>query len=277
VSASDPLAGEIRLERRVSFDPVAETYDRVRHSYPPEVFADLQKYLLEGRPSALSPQVLEIGPGTGKATQGLLDAGAQVTGIEIGPVMAAFVANKYAGIDTFRVIQSSFEAVDLPPGSFDVVVAATAFHWVDPAIRVAKAVELLAPGGVLAAIATVQVQSDVDRGYFARSEPIYRKYGEADDSGYVAPDRAAAVAPEYGEFASSSLLVDAAYRRYDWDQRYTTAEYADLMRSYSNMQMMEPAAREALIAELSLLIESEFEGYVVRPLVIGLSMARRRD
>ena len=94
---------------------------------------------------------------------------------------------------------------------------------------------------------------------------------------YVAPVPEEAVAPEYDEFAASPLLVEAVFHRYRWDQTYTTAQYSDLMRSYSNMQMMPADQREALIAELCELVDDELGGQVVRPLVIVLSMARRAE
>ncbi len=64
--------------------------------------------------------------------------------------------------------------------------------------------------------------------------------------------------------------------RFRHDQTYPTDQYADLVRSYSNTQMMPREQREALIADLCALIDAEFDGYVVRPLVITLILARKR-
>ncbi|MGH9169736.1 MAG: class I SAM-dependent methyltransferase [Acidimicrobiales bacterium] len=261
------------VERRVSFDAVTEKYDRVRHAYPPEAFQELFAYLRERRPVPV-PSVLEVGPGTGKATQGLLDAGARVTGVELGSQMAAYLRAKFEGLDALRVVVSSFEDVDLPTGSFDAVFAATSFHWVDPAMRVTKTASLLAPSGVIAIMSTVQVDAPTGNGYFERSQEIYAKYEETYDPGYVTPSPESATAPEFAELASSPLFTDAVCRRHRWDQTYTTAQYADLLRSYSNMQMMTETRRERLVAALCALVDTEFGGVVVRPLVIVLSMAR---
>ncbi|MGO8877189.1 MAG: class I SAM-dependent methyltransferase [Acidimicrobiales bacterium] len=263
-----------RSELRVSFDEVAEIYDRARHSYPPAAFADLFAYLRERRDVA-HPDVLEIGPGTGKATRAFLDAGATVTGVELGSKMAAFLRNAFSGEKALTVVEGAFEEVDLPASSFDVVTAATAFHWVDPAVRVDRSVELLRPSGVLATLSTVQVQSDVARGFFERTAPIYARYHEAGDHGYVAPAPEEATPPEFEELRGHTGLRDAVVMRYRWDQTYSTASYADLLRSYSNVQVMASDDREGLIAELCELIEAEFGGTVVRPLVIALAMARR--
>ncbi|HXY44632.1 MAG TPA: class I SAM-dependent methyltransferase [Acidimicrobiales bacterium] len=262
------------LERRVSFDGVAEIYDRVRHSYPAQAFADLFAYLREQREVA-APEVLEIGPGTGKATRGLLDAGGRVTAVELGSRMAEFLRAAFANEPALTVVEGSFEEVDLAPSSFDVVTAATAFHWIDPAVRVDKSIELLRPSGVLATLATVQVRSQAE-GFFEMAGPIYAKYqGDDQSHGYIAPSAAAATPPEFEELRAHPHLRDAVLLRYRWDQTYSSAEYADLLRSYSNMQMMPSPDREALITELCELLEAEFGGQVVRPLVIALAMARR--
>jgi len=67
-------------EFRTIFDTIPEAFDRHRTRYCPELFADLL-----GR-SGVSPQssVLELGPGTGQATEPLLDSGCDYTVIELG-------------------------------------------------------------------------------------------------------------------------------------------------------------------------------------------------
>jgi SAM-dependent methyltransferase len=48
------------------------------------------------------------------------------------------------------VIVGPFEAIDLPAERFDLVVAATSLHWVDPELALARCGELLRRGGSLA-------------------------------------------------------------------------------------------------------------------------------
>jgi SAM-dependent methyltransferase len=267
---SDLLA---QPERRVSFDAVVEIYDRVRHDYPAPAFEELFNYVREGVPGAV-PDVAEIGPGTGKATLALLERGAQVTGVELGSQMAAYLLAKLGGDARLRVVEGAFEAVDLPKSSFDLVFAATSFHWVDPAVRVERSLELLRPLGAIGTLSTVQVAEAVG-GFFERSQPIYAKYDKGDRQTFVAPAAADAVSPEYAGFLDNPGLGDVELRRYPWDQTYSRAEYADLMRSYSNIRMMPEGERESLIFELGELIDAEFDGGIVRPLVIVLTMARK--
>ena len=263
-----------KLDPRLSFNQVPETYDRARPEYPADAFKAILGYLRLKRDTE-SPIVVEIGPGTGQATKGLLALGARVTTVEIGPQLAAFMRQKFARDERVTVVNNSFEDVELPAGAHDVVFAATSFHWVDPAVRVRKAVELLAPNGVLATISTIQISSEVDRGYFDRTFPIYKKYRPSEQYA-AAPTEEEAVPSDFEEFRSSGLLEDVAVKRYRWDQTYTTDAYEQLVRSYSNTQTMEPSPREDLISDLRTVIDSEYGGIVVRPLVIALTLGRRK-
>ncbi|HEX5480360.1 MAG TPA: hypothetical protein VFY79_11645, partial [Dehalococcoidia bacterium] len=143
--------------------------------------------------------------------------------------------------------------------------------------RYTKPHALLRAGGVLATLSMIQVRSGADRGYFDRTQEIYARYGEpAAKPGEMTPAPDEAAPPEYRELLTSPLFGDVTLLRYPWDQTYDTAAYADLMRSNSNMQAMPPDARESLVAELSEVIDREYDGRVTRPLVDVLVMARKR-
>ncbi len=257
------------LDERLAFDRVPEIYDRVRPVYPDRLFDDLFERLT---PPAAPIRVLEIGAGTGKATASLLARGAGVRAVEPGPNMAAFMRTKFP-TENLDVLNTTFEDAALPSGAFDVVFAATSWHWVDPEVRLRKAYGVLARGGALAIVSTNQISSDADRGYFARSQEIYRRYFPEEDMPHLHGEDV--IPEEFDEIEGSALFGPPQLHRYRWDQTYSTADYADLMRSYSNMQMMPEHEREALIADLSELIDREFGGSVTRPLVITLTMAFR--
>jgi SAM-dependent methyltransferase len=261
-------------EERLAFDQVPEVYDRVRPTYPGPLFDELFAYIRLDSPTAAAT-VVEIGPGTGKATRPLLERGASVTAVEIGAHLAEFLRTKLSPEFPGRleVVNAPFEECDLPAGRHDLVVSATAFHWLDPAIRLQKCHDLLRPGGALAIIDTNQIASDADRGYFDRTFPIYLRYRPNEERIEVPGEDV--VPRDHGEISDSGLFEDIALHRYRWDQTYATSEYADLVRSYANTQTMEPGPREALIADLCHVIDTEYGGSVVRPLVITLTLGRR--
>jgi len=257
------------------FDNVAEIYDRIRPLYPERLYWDLFNYIGVDRedPSALA--TVEIGPGTGQATGALLKRGATVAAVEPGPHLATFLRGKFPDQPRLVVINERFEDAPLPEGIADLVFAATSFHWVDPEARYEKVVKTLRPGGVLAIVHPHQIASDVDRGYFAASQPIYGRYFGQHDTP-VLPDEE--VTPtEISEIIDTQAFEAVELFRYRFDQRYATSEYTDLVRSYSGTEQMPNADREPFIAALAALIDTEFDGYVVRPLVLTLALGRKRS
>src|ERR1700680_350180 len=117
--------------RRATFDEAAELYDRARPGYPPELFDDLTA-IAGLRPGA---RLLEIGCGTGQATQPLAERKFQITAIELGPNLAAVARRKLARFCNVAVEVAAFEEWPLPAEPFDAVVSATAFHWLDSSAR----------------------------------------------------------------------------------------------------------------------------------------------
>src|SRR4051812_41998026 len=116
---------EFNEARRVSFDARAELYDAARPAYPDALADDV---LARG-----GRRVLEVGAGTGKATLVFARRGASIVAIEPGANMAAVLRRNTAGHDVI-VEHTTFEAWPIA-GTFDMVMAAQAFHWVDPRVR----------------------------------------------------------------------------------------------------------------------------------------------
>src|SRR5580692_9398760 len=102
---------------RLSFNEAPEIYDKVRPSYPTDLFDALFQLL----PS--QPEMVEVGPGTGQATKDLLARGASVLAIEIGPATAAKLRSNLPS-DRLRVSVGDFEVIEIQD-SADAVFSAT--------------------------------------------------------------------------------------------------------------------------------------------------------
>jgi SAM-dependent methyltransferase len=258
-------------DQRLAFDAVPEIYDRVRPSHPSALFDELFSYI---RLPPIQVHAVEFGPGTGQATRHLLERGARVTAVEIGPHLVEFLQNKFASFgDQLHVVNTPFEDYDPARPGFDLVLVANAFHWFDPETRLSKIHQLLKPRGGVALLNNNQISSDADRGYFDRVFSIYRRY-RPDEKETPTPGEDV-VPTEFEELSASGLFTDVALHRHRWDQTYKTEVYADLVRSHSLSQMMEPSAREALIADLCEVVDKEFGGSVTVPIVATLTMGRK--
>jgi len=157
-------------ERRVHFDEITELYDKVRPEYPRALYEDLFKYVGGGKTA------LEIGAGTGKATRPFLDAGYDVTAVEIGENMTEFLRCRYQDNTNFSAITAAFEDVAPLENNYDLIYAATAFHWVDAKIGGPKAFSLLKSGGTFALFRYNFIPADGDELY-EEIQDVYKEYG----------------------------------------------------------------------------------------------------
>jgi len=252
---------------RLSFNEVAEVYDEVRPSYPAAMFATLFEML------PVRPHVIEVGPGTGQATKGLLARGAFVHAFEIGPAMATKLQENLRS-DRLEVTIDDFETVNLPPASVDCVFSATAYHWISRQAQTDRPAVVLRPGAIVAIVDLIQVDSPDDAGFFAACQPIYERYGQG-HTGPPAPTRDV-VDPEIRQvLEADGRFRSVEVRGWDWNQTYTAAEYRQLMLSYSGTQMMSEPDRSGLLDDMELLIRDQFDGSVTRPLVVTLTTASR--
>jgi ubiquinone/menaquinone biosynthesis C-methylase UbiE len=126
----------------MSFDALADAYDRHRIGYSGELFEAIVGY-------GLSPgsRVLDLGCGTGIASAALAERGMIVTGIDISTPMLAH-ARKRVLDATF--VNASADALAFPAESFDGAVSAQAFHWFDAPKVLAEVVRVVRPYGVVA-------------------------------------------------------------------------------------------------------------------------------
>jgi len=137
-----------REQLRCLFDDVAPLYDATRQGYPAEIADTVCANAGIGR----GADVLEIGCGTGQLTRQLAGRAFHLTAIDIGAAMIEAARRNVA--DPMAVFQvCSFEDF-ADTEHFDLIVSATAFHWIDPGVGLAKAARLLRPGGWLALLTT---------------------------------------------------------------------------------------------------------------------------
>jgi len=262
------MTQEDRERLRATFDQAAELYDRVRPGYPPALFDDLAGLAGMGPGS----RVLEIGPGTGQATVPLAERGCRVVAVELGADLAAVVRRNLARFPAVEVVAAAFEDWPLPSEPFDLVLAATSFHWLDPAVRVVKAADALRPGGTLATVATHHVAGG-DESFFAEAQACYIRWDPATPPD-GAPLRAAADIPSSSdELDRSHRFGPVTFRRYEWELPYTTASYLEVLLTYSGHRALDPAAKAGLLDCIANLIDSGYGGRITKRYLTELRVA----
>jgi SAM-dependent methyltransferase len=126
---------------RGAFGAVAGEYDRLRSGPPPEAL----DWMLP--PDAT--EALELGAGTGILTRLLLERIGHVTAVEPDERMRAVLNTTTPGADVRAGVAEELPAES---SSCDVVIAASAWHWVDEARAVPEVARALRPGGTLALV-----------------------------------------------------------------------------------------------------------------------------
>lgn len=252
-------ADAAREARRMSFDAAADSYLRGRPPYPQAVFA-----LLADR-CGLRPgaRVLEIGAGTGLATGPILAAGAQVVAVEPGPNLAAILTATH-GCDRLEVVVADFETTDLG-GGFDLAVAATSLHWLDPVGSTEKIAGLVRPGGRLAAWWTEFGDTDRPTAFRDRLDGVYRDLLPA-EPGYRRSRSTGLDRDRWRrQLTTGGWFADVSVEVVEWQQELTPQAARDLWSTFPNIAELAPEERELFLTRLAALVAEEPGGTVRDP------------
>jgi SAM-dependent methyltransferase len=212
-----------------SFGAAADVYERGRPPYPPEAL----DWLLP--PGAR--RVLDLGAGTGKLTRQLVRRGLDVVAAEPSDGMRRELRRAVPGA---RALAGSAEQIPLRDGTVDAVLAAQAWHWVDPARAVPEVARVLSPGGTLGLMWNIR---DEREPWVARLGRLIHK------------------APEQEGYSTRPVVGPpfAPVERFDveWTYHLTAPALLDMVASRSYVITSPPERREAILASVRDLLETD--------------------
>jgi SAM-dependent methyltransferase len=266
----DPVAPTRPLAPRETFNGVAQLYDAMRPGYPPAVFADV----IEIADLRADARLLEIGCGTGHATIEFAQRGFQIDCIELGENMAALARRRLAGFPRVSIAVADFDLWTTTT-RYNLIYAATAYHWLNPQTRVARLASLLESGGWLAVWRSHHVNSTgASRDIHNAAQNVYAREAPslaAKFCGLLTPEQIPQ--PEMEEWRASGLLGDVQAHTYLWSRDYTAEEYVRMLNTHSDHRLLPEQDRTRLFEQLEILV-NEFGGKVTREHATILHMAR---
>ena len=160
------------MEFRKVFDTIPEQFDLYRPRYSAELFSDLIEYA-EVAPNKM---VLEIGPGTGQATDPILETGCDYHAIELGEHLYKKMQQKYSHYSNFHIVNDDFITHDFCNMKFDMIYSASTIQWIPEEIAFSKIFDLLKPGGTLAMMLTRADYKTPNGELYSRIQSVYDEY-----------------------------------------------------------------------------------------------------
>jgi SAM-dependent methyltransferase len=216
----------------LSFAAVADAYDRARPAYPREAV----EWLVGTRAST----VVELGAGTGKLTDQLIDLGHDVLATD---PLEAMLQHLLARRPRARTAVAPAEEIPAATRSVDTVVAAQAFHWFDAPAALREIARVLKPEG------------RVGLAWNVRDErvPWVRKLGEIIDESGQREDPT-------DTLVNSRLFGYVQHETFRHWQPLRREQLRDLVGSRSAVILMDPMARDRVLRKVDELFDDYDRG-----------------
>lgn len=233
------------------FEAHASTYQEARPPYPTALWqrvADL---------GALRPglRAVDLGAGTGQATAVLLASGLDVTAVEPGHLLAARIREQHPAA---LVIESTAEEADLPTGSFDVAVVASAIHWMDLERLLPRLHSALVPGGQLLVWRNVFGDESADVTPFRRrvAEIVARRSGPSRQHLQLADLTEAGL-------TRSGLFETVSVDRFSWSIDLDERQLRMLFNTFSDWNDAEVAEAASAVRELGGTVTEHYSSWLI--------------
>ncbi|MEM7288647.1 MAG: class I SAM-dependent methyltransferase [Actinomycetota bacterium] len=260
-------------ELRLTFDRVPDLYHRARTRYPTSLWDRLEAVTGLGA----ATMVLEIGPASGVATEELAERGAVVTAVELGPNLAAAARRNLAAWPQVEIVEGSFDTWEPTAwGQHDLVVAASCWHWMDPATKYGRAARHLRPGGHLAFWSATHVFPEGGDRFFADIQEVYEEIGKGLPDGWV-ETRPGAIPDRREEIEASGRFEVVSVDQFDWEVTYDAEGYIAVLDTFSGHIAMDPPQRDRLHSEIRRRLAERPGGTLRRHYGAALHIGRRTD
>ena len=252
--------------KRATFDQEALLYDQARPHYPAKIF----DIITEVAHLPKTAKILEIGPGTGQATEPFAQHGYYITAVELGEHLAEVARHKLSVYPNVEIVVGAFEDVDLPAHAYDLVLSATALHWIKPPFKFTKTHHILRPHGHIAIIHTNHVSDGEGDAYFHASQEIHRRFFGSGHAVASLPQAQDLQPPELDR----SLFSLTHFSYVPMVVSYTARAYAALQHTYSPVLSLPQETQEAYLGAVEALINDSFGGVLHKHFAMSVAVAQ---
>ncbi len=219
-------------DNRLVFDKIANIFDKWRCRYSRELF----DYIVESCELDKNKRCLEIGPGTGQATDFALQTGCKYTAIELGENLTEFMQAKYGKYPNFSIVNADFETYAFEENYYDLVYSAAAIQWIKEDVAYSKCANMLKDGGYLAMFLTRGDYQSPNPQLYADIQKIY--------DNYFKPENPYRCKFDY-ENGTSYGLQYLGRKEFYGRREFTADEYIEYIHTHSDHTAIKEECREA--------------------------------
>lgn len=269
---TNPIAPQ---EGRGLFGADPKSYDEIRPPYPEQLYA----FLVSTGALHANTATIEIGAGNGLATRRLLELGANpLTAIEpdrgFAPLLHSLAAATKA---EFHILHTAFEETALPASHYDLVAAATAFHWIEPTSGLTKVATVLKPGGHAALWWNVFGDNERADPFHDATQPILQPLAVSPSNPPQRAPFALDIPARLADFAHTGQFEPPVYQHYPWTLVLNTPQVGALYGTFSGINRLPPPERQRILDQLMRVADQQFGGRVERNMVTAVYVARRKS
>jgi len=227
-----------------TFNENAEGYGKYRPGYPGTI-RDRIVDVIEPHEGC---RILEVGCGTGQATGFFQEYSPAQTCIDPGVNLLQVCGQRFPG---YEYVCTSFEDYDGKPAVFDLIYAATSFHWVEKGLRFIKSANLLKNGAHLSVLTDRHTKNM--KGFFTEVHEVYQT---------IAPDMRYTFGSETTNEIEKNPLSLVLEFETDRLLEYSAEQYIGLLKTFSGHIALGSDRLDLLCSKIVDLIERHYEGKV---------------
>ncbi|MDJ1185594.1 class I SAM-dependent methyltransferase [Roseofilum casamattae] len=233
------------------YSSVAQAYDRARPHYS----QSLLQVALEWANLSPTSTILEVGCGPGTATVDLAQFGYPIVALEPSIDAGELARQNCQSYPHVTLINSTLEEWELGDREFDIVVAASSYHWISPQVREEKIISCFPGQGTLILLWNTPPRPEAD--VYDILNSVYQKY----DPSLATYDDLATHQQSLHEMGQS-LLVSGNFRdlrsqQVMCDRRYDIDTYLTLLTTLSQYIRLDSAKRNQILSALKLALQQK--------------------
>ena len=248
------------------FQNVIEDYDYGRPQYPEELYTAVSRF--SGIASA--SEILEVGAGTGQATDLFAAHGHHLDLLEVSEQQVAFLQGKYGEQDDIKVIKSYFDDYE-PDKQYDLIYSATAFHWIKCENGYPKAWRMLRESGTMAVFWNVFFDLYHSGGIFDGLNELRKTYMPNESLG---DDLETIKEKRIRQITVGGYFDTPEYIEFHWTDQYDAKRFAALMGTESKALALSAQQRTAYLQNIERYI-LEQGGVVDVPQTVSLYLMKK--